>query len=356
MIARLVEPEKYAGQLASKQTLENMRRPPGVYHGATLEGIQTYGAYTKSAVTGWSIVVAIRRGDADALANRTFWAVLAGGVAAIALAGALALQFGRDAARRRNERERLLLLEADRRLLQQAQSSVAEKEVLLREVHHRLKNNIQTIISLLRTSARHWPDEYQAAIRVAVRRMIAMVNVHEQLYRSPELAKLALGPYLDSIMRDVAIAEGAANRRIDFQVQAEDIAIDLNRALPVGLIMTECLINIFKHAYPGGRTGAITVSLTRADDIARLCVRDDGVGLTPSMTSTRASLGLDLIETLAAQIGGHAVTRALARGTEVTVEFPIATPQSRHSVADLADETPSGGGKVRTLARVNHRP
>jgi two-component sensor histidine kinase len=356
MIARLIDPEKYAGELASAHTRENMRRPPGVYPGTTLEGMETYGAYTRSAVTGWSIVVAIRRADGDALANRSFWAILAGAVASIALAATLALQFGRDAARRRNERERLLLLEADRRLLQQAQSSVAEKEVLLREVHHRLKNNIQTIISLLRTSARHWPDEYQAAIRVAVRRMIAMVNVHEQLYRSPELAKLALGPYLDSIMRDVAVAEGAANRRIDFQVQAEDIAIDLNRALPVGLIMTECLINIFKHAFPGGRTGAITVSLTSVDGTARLCVRDDGVGLTPSTTSTRASLGLDLIETLAAQIGGCAATRALARGTEVTVDFPIATPQSRHSVVDLSEAAQLGGGTVRPLVRASQAP
>jgi two-component sensor histidine kinase len=323
-VARLTEPEKFAGQIASAQTRENMRKGPGVYKGTTVEGLQTYGAYTLSPLTGWMVVVGVNRADADALVNRSFWAVLGGAIVSVALAGLLALQFGREAAWRRNERERLLVLEADQRILRQAEVSLAEKETLLREIHHRLKNNMQTIISLLRSSSRHWPDEYQAGIRVAVRRMIAMVNVHEQLYRSPELATLSLGPYLDSIMRDVAVAEGAATRRIDFDVQAEDIAIDLNRALPVGLIMTECLINIFKHAFPGGRTGAITVSLTRIDSTARLCVRDDGVGLTPSMTSTHASLGLDLIETLAQQIGGTVATRALARGTEVTVDFPIA--------------------------------
>jgi two-component sensor histidine kinase len=322
-VARLVEPEKFAGQLASEQTRANMRLGPGVYEGRTIDGLETYGAYTQSGLTGWTTVVGIRRADADALSMRSFWAVLGGGIVSIVLAGLLALQLGREATRRRNERECLLLLEADQRLLAQAKQSVAEKETLLREIHHRLKNNMQTIISLLRTSASQWPDEYRDTIRTAVRRMIAMVNVHEQLYRSPELAKLALGPYLDSIMRDVAIAEGAAARRIGFRVQADEIWIDLNRALPVGLIMTECLINIFKHAFPDRRVGEITVALSQSDGTARLSVRDDGVGVPASLGSTRASLGFELIETLACQIGGRTRTGKLERGTETIVEFPI---------------------------------
>ena len=321
-VARLVDPETYAGRLASEQTQINMRLGPGVHQGKTSEGLETYGAYTRSMLTDWTIVVGINRADADALANRPFWVILAGSIASFGLTALLARQFGREVTRRRNERERLLLLEADQRLLQQAKTSLAEKEMLLREVHHRLKNNMQTIISLLRTSARRWPEEYREGIRTAVRRVIAMVNVHEQLYRSPELAKLELGPYLRSIMRDVSIAEGAAARRIDFRLEAEDIWIDLNRALPVGLIVTECLINSFKHAFSDGRPGTITVSLSRADRAIRLSVRDDGVGMAPSMTSTRNSLGLELIETLACQLGGHAMTRQLARGTEVSVDFP----------------------------------
>ena len=328
-VARLVEPEKFAGRLASESTIANMRRGPGVYPGQTLDDKETYGAYVQSPLTGWSIVVGVSRADADWLVRRSLWALLGGGALGTTFAGMLALQFGRDAARRRSAREHLLLVESDARLLEQAKASLAEKEMLLREIHHRLKNNMQTIISLLRSSARHWPDEYQEAIRVAVRRMIAMVNVHEQLYRSQDLAQLTLAPYLRSIVRDVAVAEGAADRHIDFNVEAEDIRIDMNRALPLGLILTECLINIFKHAFPSGRSGSIAVSLTQAGGTARLTVRDNGVGIPPSMSSTRMSLGHELIETLAEQIGGTATMRALARGTEAVVVFPIVPPK-RH--------------------------
>jgi two-component sensor histidine kinase len=327
-VARLTEPEKFAGSFASEHTRDNMRRGPGVYPGRTVEGRGTYGAYSQSALTGWTVVVGVDRQDADALVRGGLWALLGGGVVSVALAALLALQFGRDAARRRIAREHLLAVEADALLLQQATTSLAEKETLLREVHHRLKNNMQTIISLLRSSARHWPGEYQDTIRVAVRRMIAMVNVHEQLYRSQDLGRLALAPYLRSIMRDVAMAEGAAQRRINFDVEAEDIRIDMNRALPIGLILTECLINIFKHAFPGGRSGSIAVSLAQQDGMIRLCVRDDGVGIPPAMRSTRTSLGHELIETLAEQIGGTASMRPLARGTEIVVVFPL-VPNSR---------------------------
>jgi two-component sensor histidine kinase len=170
--------------------------------------------------------------------------------------------------------------------------------------------------------------------------MIAMVNVHEQLYRSQELARLALAPYLRSIVRDVAMAEGAADRRIDFDVKAEDIWIDMNRALPVGLIVTECLINIFKHAFPGGRSGAILVMLVQEEGTVRLIVRDDGVGIAPAMRSTRASLGHELIETLAEQIGGTAVMRSLARGTEVAVTFPLAPPKRSEPVWNDGERKP----------------
>jgi two-component sensor histidine kinase len=323
-VARLVDSERLAGRLASEETRTNMRRGPGVHVGRTIEGLETYGAYTVSGLTGWTTVVGVRRADADTLTRASFWTVLGGGMVSVVLAGLLAVHLGHEATRRSKEQERLLVLEADQRLLEQAKRSVAEKETLLREIHHRLKNNMQTIISLLRTSARQWPDQYRDTIRTAVRRMIAMVNVHEQLYRSADLSKLDLRPYIDSIVRDVAIAEGAAARRIDLQVQSEQLWIDLNRALPIGLILTESLINIFKHAFPGGRGGQIVVTLSRSDGTARLSVRDNGAGVPPSLSSTRASLGLELIDTLADQIGGRATTEPVTPGTEVVVEFPIA--------------------------------
>lgn len=322
-VARMLEPGKVVGRLASDETRANMQRGPGVYPGRTVEGTETYGAYTRSALTDWSIVVGVPRADADRLGRMSFWGVLAGAVASIVLAGVFVLQFGRDAARRRAEVERVMRLEADARLLEQAQAAIAEKEILLREVHHRLKNNMQTIISLLRTSARHWPEAYQEAIRITVRRMIAMVNVHQQLYRSPNLAELALGPYLESVAREIAVAEGAERRGIRCDIRCDDVRIDLNRALPLGLIMTECLTNAFKHGFPGGRTGAIAITLTKAGETAVLRVRDDGVGVPASVSSARNSLGIDLVEALARQIGGTSATRALSPGTEVRIEFPL---------------------------------
>jgi two-component sensor histidine kinase len=350
-VARLIEPEKAAGQLASEQTRANMRRGPGVYPGRTIDGTETYGAYTRSTLTGWSIVVGIPRAYGDQLGRSSFWFVLAGAAASILLAGIFALLFGREATRRRAEADRLLLLETDARLLQQVKTSLAEKEMLLREIHHRIKNNMQTIISLLRTSARQWPDAYQDVIRTTVRRMAAMVNVHEQLYRSPDLAKLALGPYLESVAREIAIAEGAARRGIDCRVRCDDVEIDLNRAMPLGLIMTECLINAFKHGFPGDRTGSITVELNQAGEAAILSVRDDGVGVPAATSSTRSTLGIDLIEALTRQIGGTTTTRQLSPGTEVIVEFALSVPGSRRKAAPLAAASSAGASAPRTEPR-----
>lgn len=339
-VARTREPEKTAGQLASEASRANMARGPGVYPGRSVEGMETYGAYARSALTDWVIFVGVPKADADRLGRMSFWSILAGAVASTMLAGVFALQFAHAAARRRAEVERVLRLEADARLLEQAKASLAEKEILLREVHHRLKNNMQTIISLLRVSVRDWPETYQEAIRTTVRRMIAMVNVHQQLYRAPDMAELALGPYLESVVREIAVAEDADRRGVGCDVRYDDIRIDLNRALPLGLIMTECLTNAFKHGFPGDRTGSITVMLTTTGETAVLRVCDDGVGVPVAAGGAHNSLGIDLIEALARQIGGTSATRALSPGTEVTIKFPLSPPGPRCEPA--ASATASG--------------
>jgi len=209
------------------------------------------------------------------------------------------------------------------------QRSLAEKETLLREIHHRVKNNLQIISSLLYFQAMKIKNpEDLAAITDGRERLHAMILVHEKLYLSNDLSRIQLADYVQSLSEQLSRAYVPRDRRIATRVVIGDdalpigIALPIEIALPCGMIVCELLINAFKYAFPDGSDGDVTIHVAGADGRLAITVSDNGVGLPEGFASGQAaSFGWQLINALATQLGG---TVAVARGagTTVTVSFP----------------------------------
>jgi PAS domain S-box-containing protein len=189
--------------------------------------------------------------------------------------------------------------------------TLEDKNILLKELYHRVKNNLQLIISMFNLQVRSLSDsEARQALIEAAARVRTMALVHERLYQSPTLSSIALDAYLTELCEQLAGAALAAQRGIAVQVDAEPVEIGLDLAVPLGLILNELVSNSLKHAFPDGRRGRIQVRVVRdpdteRGDAMRLSVEDDGIGLPPDFdrTSTR-TLGLRLVSALSEQLRG----------------------------------------------------
>lgn len=208
------------------------------------------------------------------------------------------------------------------RLLDDVQKRLNEKVVLLKEVHHRVKNNLQVISSLLNLQAARVPDRTtRDQLRESQNRVRSMALIHEKLYQSPNLADIDFAAYLRSLVSSLAQSYRDQAQSVQVDVQAIGSQLDLDTAIPCGLIVNELVSNALKHGFPEGRPGAIMVSLETADE-DRLClrVRDDGVGLPADRKRLDSSLGLSLVRTLSDQIGGT-LTIVSSSGADFAVCF-----------------------------------
>ena len=205
-------------------------------------------------------------------------------------------------------------------------ASLEEKEALLKEVHHRVKNNLQVVTSLLALQAQlEQRPEVLTALRDTQGRVRAMALLHENLYRSPSLSRVTLAPYLEAIGAQLArsyLSESAPR----LTVRVDDLELPIDQAMPCGLLVSELVTNAFKHAFPGGDGGTIVVAAVREGPAVVLTVSDDGVGLAPDLDLTSSpSLGLRLVRGLADQLNGE-LTIDHGRGTSVSVRFDLASP------------------------------
>lgn len=198
--------------------------------------------------------------------------------------------------------------------------ALTEREILLREIHHRVKNNMAVISSLLSLHERDISDPPTREVFQAMRsRIKSMSLVHEQLYRSGDLENIDLGTYVDQVARTLVHSHDEASGRIRVKREISKVTLDLESAIPCGLILTELLTNALKHAFPGGRGGTVRVSLsTTEDDEVELAVEDDGVGRDPD---DRSGFGLHMVELLVRQLGGSLAVE-VAQGRLVRVRFP----------------------------------
>jgi two-component sensor histidine kinase/HAMP domain-containing protein len=204
--------------------------------------------------------------------------------------------------------------------------ALREKEVLLREVHHRVKNNLQVIYGLLALQAYETQDvELKSALAVSRQRVRMMALVHETLYRSQDLSEIDAEEFIANIVKELVDLYQTEGKPIRLSTEVDHVVLTLDLAVPVGLLINELVTNSLKYAFPGGRGGCVTVKMKRVRGDhrrLRLLVSDDGVGL-PSGLDWRATrtLGMQLIVSLAEQIGGQVEVNSEA-GTSVGIVFP----------------------------------
>jgi len=181
-----------------------------------------------------------------------------------------------------------------------------EKEVLLREVYHRVKNNMQVVQSLLKLRARSLSDgDARNAIETSVERVHVMAMVHERLYRMPDLARLSLVAYLRDVARGAIASHSERPDQVELEMDAAEIPLTLDIAVPFGLLANELISNCLKHGLPHGRPGKIHLSVACIPGAVRFVVEDNGVGLPDDFDAARTtSMGLKLAASLAHQLGG----------------------------------------------------
>jgi len=232
----------------------------------------------------------------------------------VKLLGELAdnLSFGIFSLRSRREREK-----ADAAL----RASMGEQQALLKEVHHRVKNNMQVITSLLRLEANRIDDgATKSVLKDMQNRIQSMAVLHEMLYRTGNFAQVDLGPYLQQVATQLARALSRRPGQITLHMEVVSVGVDLDQAIPCGLIVNELVSNAFKHAFPDGRTGGVWVeSKVLSSGELSLRVKDDGIGLPAGLDATQSkSLGLQLVSDLARQLQGR---MAVGPGSSFEVSF-----------------------------------
>jgi PAS domain S-box-containing protein len=207
---------------------------------------------------------------------------------------------------------------------QRIAAALAEKEMLLKEVYHRVKNNLQVIQSLLSLQSRSLPEGTARGVVVdMVQRIRAMALVHEKLYQSGNLAAVPLRDYLEDLGRHLAEAEAVDQRRVRLEIDVAAVDVGLDIAVPIGLLVTELVSNSLKHAFPAQRGGQVRVLLQPGDGGGFvLRVADDGIGLPADFDPLKtSSMGLKLAVSLARQLGGELVFSSDG-GTIASVQLP----------------------------------
>jgi PAS domain S-box-containing protein len=205
----------------------------------------------------------------------------------------------------------------------QIRASLEEKDVLLKEVHHRVKNNMQVISSLLNLQSRHISDAgVLEMFRESQRRIRSMALIHERLYQSSDLSRIEFSQYLQNLATHLFHFYQVDSSRIRLSMDTEEIFLNINTAIPCGLIVNELVSNALKYAFPNGRNGEVTLELHRImGDGYVLRVKDDGVGFPEGLDFRRTdSLGMQIVVTLVNQIDGRLDLQSQG-GTSFTIEF-----------------------------------
>lgn len=212
------------------------------------------------------------------------------------------------------------LTELLRHALDRIAADEQQKDLLLRELAHRTKNDFMMMTSILRLQAHEQPQATRAVLDAAVERVAVMAQLHDQLLRRKEHAVVNARDYLEALCRSVStIVRGA--QPVSIQVTADPVELTAETAAPVGLIVNELVTNALKYAFPEGRTGTIDVGFKMADlETAEILVRDNGVGC-PS--TVREGLGTQLVRLLAKQMKGTVTREVADRGCRAVVRVQL---------------------------------
>lgn len=214
---------------------------------------------------------------------------------------------------------------------EQLQQLLADKEWLLKEIHHRVKNNLQIIMSLLDSQSEYINnDAALAAIEDNLRRVHAMALIHQKLYQSDDISSISMPEYINELVMYARESFDTGNR-IRFEQIIEPIDLDVSQAIPMGLIINESIVNALKYAFPDGRGGIVRIHFYRdGPDYLILKISDNGAGL-PAGFNTRAhtSLGFDLMQGLAKQLNGS-FSSENNNGLHITIRFIVLSNHFSH--------------------------
>lgn len=203
---------------------------------------------------------------------------------------------------------------------------LANKEILLKEIHHRVKNNLQVVSSLLNLQGGMVSDPAAHKVFLDCQTQIqSMSMVHEVLYTSSNFEILDMYPFFERLVDHLSNVYEGTLRGIEWKVSSESVLLDLEHAIPVALIVNELVSNAFKHAFPGDRRGRIDVAARSLGDCITVTVEDDGVGFPVEAGSERRTVGTDLVAALAAQLRGSIEYSpgASGSGTQIVLRFPF---------------------------------
>jgi len=200
--------------------------------------------------------------------------------------------------------------------------SLDEKEMLLKEIHHRVKNNLMVISSLLELESRYIKDKAVLGVfKESQNRAKSMAYIHERLYRSTDLKRIDFGDYIQSLGEDIYETYVIDPDRIKLNLKVEEVMVDINTSVPLGLIVNELLTNSMKYAFPGDRSGEIELEFSCSGDEYLLRVADNGVGFPEDLDyKNSSSLGLQLVTSLTEQINGK-ISLLNKNGTEFKITF-----------------------------------
>ena len=194
-----------------------------------------------------------------------------------------------------------------KKIKKQMQASILEKEVLLKEIHHRVKNNLQIISSLLNLQSIRIKDDNKAfeVFKESQNRVKTMAMIHEKLYQSGNFAQIDFSEYIHNLISSIFSSYGVNTGDIKLKITGQDVFLDINTAIPCGLIINELVTNTIKHAYSPGNSGELHVSFDKKDDKYVLTVQDNGNGLPDDFDIEKTdTLGLELVKSLVYQLEG----------------------------------------------------
>lgn len=202
----------------------------------------------------------------------------------------------------------------------QLQHLVTEKEWLLKEVHHRVKNNLHTVVGLLESQAAHLQDDALKANEVSKHRIFAMSLIHQQLYKAENIKTVDMSVFLPELLDYLSDSFGTA-RKIQFQRDIAPIKLGVSQAIPVALIVNEAVTNAIKYAFTPGQPGIISITMNQSAEKINLIIADNGTGIDSTILKAgTSSMGLNLMKGLTGEMDGE-INIVNENGTKITISF-----------------------------------
>ncbi len=213
-----------------------------------------------------------------------------------------------------------------RKMEKKLEKALHDKEILMKEIHHRVKNNLMMISSLLNIQSHYINDpDVKDLFTESQNRARSMALLHKELYESGDMKDIELSEYLSTLSKEIMHSYNSRDLNVDLGLDLQKGTIDVDRAIPLGLIATETIINSFKHAFPNGK-GKINIKLYKDDDSYVLIISDDGVGFPEDLDfRSQGNMGMMLINGLINQIDGS-INMKCENGTQFIIKFKDEEP------------------------------